>query len=78
MPETVTTEAPVIVTEAPARSHKGAGLITGILDKKTAQLSPLEDVLNEKILVAKAITQTVKDADVTFKLGKKEIFTVRL
>lgn len=78
VPETVTTKAPVIVIEAPAHNHKGAGLITGILDKKTAQLSPLEDVLNEKILVAKAITQSVKETDVTFKLGKKEIFTVRL
>lgn len=70
--------APVedVITEAPVK--KKHRFIASVLDKKPEILDELGEAVNEKVLIAKNVRDQLKDTDVTFKIGKKELFTVRL
>ncbi len=70
--------APVedIITEAPVK--KKNNFIASVLGKKPAILDELGEVVNEKVIIAKNVRDQIKDTDVKFKIGNKELFTVRL
>lgn len=68
------------IDEAPTEVlHKKRNrFIASVLGKKPELLNGLETAVNEKMIVAKNVKDELKDTDVTFKIGKKELFTVRL
>lgn len=54
--------------------------IAAVLGEKPAGLERLEEEVNEKLNTVKTIREQIKntDAEVSFRIGKKELFTVRL
>lgn len=52
--------------------------IASVLGKKPELLNGLENAVSDKVILAKNVKDELKDTDVTFKIGKKELFTVRL
>lgn len=56
------------------------GFIAAVLGDKPAGLEKLEEEVNEKLTAARTLREQIKntDAEVSFRIGKKELFTVRL
>lgn len=52
--------------------------IATVFGEKPEGLNELENAVQEKILIAKNIKEDVKNTEVTFQIGKRELFTVRL
>ncbi len=64
----------------PKPVDKKNNFIATVLGEKPAGLERLEEEVNEKLTAAKTIREQIKntDAEVSFRIGKKELFTVRL
>lgn len=78
--EKTITEPQDVKVIASKSTDKKNGLITAVLGEKPVVLARLEEEVNEKITAAKTIREQIKntDAEVSFRIGKKELFTVRL
>jgi len=74
------TEARETTTVTPQPVDKKNNFIATVLGEKPAGLEKLEEEVNEKLAAAKTIREQIKntDAEVSFRIGKKELFTVRL
>jgi len=70
-----TDEAPA-VTPAPSKT-KGK-FVAAVLAEKPAGLELLEEKVNETLVAAKDMTEQIKNTELNFRIGKKELFTVRL
>lgn len=57
---------------------KKNNVFASVVGDKTVGLERLETAVNSKLLEAKNITKELKNTDVTFQIGKRELFTVRL
>lgn len=64
----------------PGPAGKKNNFIAAVLGEKPAGLERLEKEVSEKLTTAKTIREQIKntDAEVSFRIGKKELFTVRL
>ncbi|HEY9176314.1 MAG TPA: hypothetical protein VIN07_01425, partial [Flavipsychrobacter sp.] len=64
----------------PQPGGKKNSFIAAVLGEKPAGLEHLEREVNEKLTTARTIREQIKntDAEVSFRIGKKELFTVRL
>lgn len=64
----------------PKPADKKNSFIATVLGEKPAGLERLEEEVNEKLTTVKTIREQIKntDAEVSFRIGKKELFTVRL
>lgn len=47
-------------------------------EEKVQGIADISDALGEKVEQVKAIKEKIKDSDISFKLGKRELFVVRL
>ena len=67
-------------TSVPKPAEKKNTFIAAVLGEKPAGLEKLEEEVSEKLNTVKAIREQIKntDAEVSFRIGKKELFTVRL
>ncbi len=76
--KTITEHQETQVTPKPA--DKKNNFIAAVLGEKPAGLEVLQEEVNEKITAAKTIKEQIKntDAELSFRIGKKELFTVRL
>jgi hypothetical protein len=74
------TETLQTTTVTPQPVDKKNNFIATVLGEKPAGLEKLEEEVNEKLAAAKTIREQIKntDAEVSFRIGKKELFTVRL
>lgn len=74
------TETREATTITPQPVDKKNNFIATVLGEKPAGLEKLEEEVNEKLAAAKTIREQIKntDAEVSFRIGKKELFTVRL
>lgn len=74
------TETLETTTVTPQPVDKKTNFIATVLGEKPAGLEKLEEEVNEKLAAAKTIREQIKntDAEVSFRIGKKELFTVRL
>jgi hypothetical protein len=68
------------VSAIPKPVDRKNSFIAAVLGEKPAGLERLEEEVNEKLTAAKTIREQIKntDAEVSFRIGKKELFTVRL
>ncbi len=64
----------------PQPADKKNNFIAAVLGEKPAGLERLEEEVNEKLNTVKTIREQIKntDAEVSFRIGKKELFTVKL
>lgn len=76
--KTITEHQETPVTPKPA--DKKNNFIAAVLGEKPAGLEVLEEEVYEKLTAARAIKEQIKntDAELSFRIGKKELFTVRL
>lgn len=65
------------IPEAETEKPKAINIQPGI-NLKASAIDDLGNILSDKLAIAKNVKEKLKDADVTFKFGQKEIFTVRL
>lgn len=74
------TETREATTITPQPVDKKNNFIATVLGEKPAGLEKLEEEVNEKLNSVKTIREQIKntDAEVSFRIGKKELFTVRL
>lgn len=74
------TETRETTTVTPQPVDKKNNFIATVLGEKPAGLQKLEEEVNEKLNSVKTIREQIKntDAEVSFRIGKKELFTVRL
>ena len=57
---------------------KKTRFIATVFGEKPHGLNELENAVQEKIVIAKNIREDLKNTEVTFQIGKRELFTVRL
>lgn len=64
----------------PQPADKKNNFIAAVLGEKPAGLERLEEEVSEKLNTVKTIREQIKntDAEVSFRIGKKELFTVKL
>lgn len=74
------TETREATTITPQPVDKKNNFIATVLGEKPAGFEKLEEEVNEKLNSVKTIREQIKntDAEVSFRIGKKELFTVRL
>lgn len=53
-------------------------LFATVFGEKPEGMNELENAVQEKIVVAKNIRENLKNTELTFQIGKRELFTVRL
>lgn len=70
-PRSVAT-TPVEVTK------KERQILAKVLGERTAGLQTIGDAMNDKLMAVKDAREELKDTEVHFRIGKKELFTVRL
>lgn len=73
--ETIETPEETSLTE---QQHKKNRLIAAVIGDRTEGLEQLELALNEKLEQAKTIKEEIDNTEIKLRLGKKELFTVRL
>ena len=60
------------------QKKKRTSFVASVINDKADGLNGIGEAVNEKVMMAKAIRNKAKDTDITFKIGKIEILTVRL
>lgn len=67
-------------TELPGnhKTAKPGKLLASVIGQKPAIISGLESAVNEKLVAAKELKEDLKNTEVKFRIGQKELFTVRL
>ncbi|MCB0695785.1 MAG: hypothetical protein KDC07_00390 [Chitinophagaceae bacterium] len=65
----------IIAVSEPKKKNR---FIASVLGSKPQIFNEIETVVNDKVVIAKNVKDQLKDTDVTFRIGKKELFTVRL
>jgi hypothetical protein len=66
------------ITLQTVKEKKGILAWLPVNKEKTEGLSVLAEVVNEKIEKIKEVKNNIKDSEVTFKIGNKELFILRL
>lgn len=78
-PATVAKEVETPATELPeVTAPKRNSIFASVVGEKAVGLERLETAVNNKLMEAKNRTKELKNTDVTFHIGKRELFTVRL
>lgn len=82
---TISQDKAITVQQEPSQTaaqpvNRKSGFIAAVLGDKPAGLEKLEEEVNEKLTAARTLREQIKntDAEVSFRIGKKELFTVRL
>lgn len=78
LPVTEQPSANEAITTQVLKEKKGILAWLPIKKEKTEGLTTLGDVVNEKIEKIKEVKNNIKDSEVSFKIGNKELFIVRL
>lgn len=65
-------------TSLPELQHKKNRLIAAVIGDRTEGLEQLELALNEQLAKAKSFKEEVDNTEIKLRIGKKELFTVRL
>lgn len=67
-----------VITEEPETQQKPLLAWLPVNEEKKEGLNVIAEVLNQKIDKIKEVRNSLKDTDVTFRIGNKELFIVRL
>lgn len=78
-PATIVQDVEIPASNTPEEAvHKKNSIFASVVGEKAVGLERLETAVNNKLMEAKNRTKELKNTDVTFQIGKRELFTVRL